>query len=346
MPNISEVAKRAKVSRTTVSRVLNEKEDVSEETRRRVMAAIKDMNYRPSALARSLVRQKTDTIGVILSDITDPFFSRIVQGVEDVAHKFDYGTVYASMRWDPKLKHNYINFLRNGRVDGLLMMGHTVGNEDYLREMVEENFPLVLVEYWIEKLHTSFISIDNGGGGYLATKHLLDLGHRRIAHLAGHRKARVSAERLEGYRRALGDFGIPFAEELVVYSDFTTEDAIPAAKKLLTLSVRPTAIFAGNDLMAYGVIHAARELCIEVPRDLALVGFDDIELASMVTPALTTVHQPRLEIGSMAAWTLIQQIENKEIQPTTTELKTSLVVRESCGAGVCKGFGIGLKVEK
>ncbi|WP_259372343.1 LacI family DNA-binding transcriptional regulator [Neomoorella thermoacetica] len=164
MPNISDVARRAGVSRTMVSRVLNGKDDVNEETRRRVLEAIKELNYRPSALARSLVKQKTDTIGVILSDITDPFFSLIIQGVEDVAHKFGYGIVYASMRWDPQIKHNYVSFLRNGRVDGLLMMGHTVGNEDYVREMVEDKFPLVLVEYWIENLKANFISIDNKGG--------------------------------------------------------------------------------------------------------------------------------------------------------------------------------------
>lgn len=337
MPNISDVARRAKVSRTTVSRVLNGKDDVNEETRRRVLEAIKELNYRPSALARSLVKQKTDTIGVILSDITDPFFSRIIQGAEDVAYKFGYGIVYASMRWDPEIKHNYVSFLRNGRVDGLIMMGHTVGNEDYVREMVEDKFPLVLVEYWIENLKANFISIDNKGGGYLATRHLLGLGHRRIAHVAGHKNAQVSQERLAGYRQALEEAGKLYDESMVVYSDFTTEGAIPVAKKLLSLPERPTAIFAANDLMAYGVIHAARELGLRVPQDLAVVGYDDIELASLVTPPLTTIHQPRYEIGSMAAWSLIQQIENKEMQPTVTEFKTNMVIRESCGAVFRRG---------
>jgi len=320
------------VSRTTVSRVLNHGSDVSEETRRRVMEAIEDLKYRPSALARSLIRQKTDTLGVILSDITDPFFSRIIQGVEDVAHKFGYGIVYASMRWDSQLKHNYVRFLSSGRVDGLLIMGHVVGNEDYVRTLVEEGFPAVLVEYWIEGLRANFISIDNRGGGYLATRHLLDLGHRCIAHLAGHRNAKVTAERLEGYRAALAEAGLPFDERLVVYCDFTTESALAASRNLLRLEPRPTALFAANDLMAYGAVHAAREAELEVPHDLAVVGFDNIELASLVSPPLTTVNQPRYEIGSVAALTLIQQIENKDAKPVSSEFKTSLVVRASCGA--------------
>ena len=332
MPNISDVAKRARVSRTTVSRVLNHGSDVSEETRRRVLEAIEALKYRPSALARSLIKQKTDTLGVILSDITDPFFSRIIQGVEDVAHKFGYGIVYASMRWDAQLKHNYVRFLSSGRVDGLLIMGHVVGNEDYVRTLVEEGFPTVLVEHWIEGLVANFISIDNQGGGYLATRHLLDLGHRRIAHLAGHRNARVAAERLQGYRAALAEAGVPFDDRLVVYCDFTTESALAAARDLLRLDPRPTAVFAANDLMAYGAVHAAREAELDVPRDLAVVGFDNIELASLVSPPLTTVSQPRYEIGSVAALTLIQQIENKDAKPVSSEFKTSLVVRESCGA--------------
>ncbi|MDW7674429.1 MAG: LacI family DNA-binding transcriptional regulator [Bacillota bacterium] len=330
MTTISDVAKLAGVSRTTVSRVLNGKEDVNEKTRERVLQVIEELKYRPSTLARSLVNQKNEMIGVILSDSSDPYFSRIIRGVEDIAHKFGYGVVYASMRWDPSIKSSYANFMKD-RTDGLLIIGSTVGSEDYLREIAEESFPLVLLEYQIENLKASFITIDNQDGAYTATKHLIQQGHRRIGHVAGHKNAQVAADRLAGYKQALTEYGIPYDGSLVIYSDFTTEGAIPATKKLLSLDKRPTAIFAANDSMAYGVIHAARELKLNVPQDLAVVGYDDIELASIIDPPLTTIHQPRYEMGSMAVWTLIQQIEQKHIH-TVNQFKTNLVIRESCGA--------------
>lgn len=331
MPTMRDVAEKAGVSLTTVSHVINHTRFVSDDVTERVHNAMEELNYRPNELARSLRRGQTNTLGLILPDSANPYFAEIGHAIEATSSSLGYNVILCNTHGAEDKEQHYINVLRNKQVDGILFVA-TGDKTNSISETLGENFPILLVDRELVGVRTDVIIVDNHQGGLLATRHLLELGHRRIACISGPSRLRPSSERISGYTQALEEAGLAFDPELFRMGDFHPSSGYQATLALLAVADPPTAVFTCNDLMAIGVIRAASELGRRVPDDLALVGFDDIELASYTIPPLTTISQPIDRMGDLAARTLIQRIEEDGLQaPTRQLLPVELVVRGSCG---------------
>ncbi|MFB0537887.1 MAG: LacI family DNA-binding transcriptional regulator [Anaerolineae bacterium] len=329
---MKDVAHRAGVSPTTVSHVINETRFVSEELRARVLEAMEELNYQPSAVARSLRRKETQTIGMIVPDSTNPFFAEVARGIEDTSFGQGYSVILCNSDGDMEKEQFYINVLVEKRVDGIIFVA-AGGSAQHLRSLLERDMPLVIVDREIAGVEVDSVLTDNLQGGYLATKHLIELGHRRIGCIAGPSDLTPSAERVTGYKRALAEHNLVVNEHLIRKGDFQYESGCEAVREFLTMDEPPTAVFACNDLMAVGAISGVRKRGWRVPEDLAIVGFDDIALASFTNPPLTTIAQPKYEIGILAAQMLMERIKDETMPPRRHLLETTLVVRESCHTG-------------
>jgi len=325
---IHEVAERAGVSVTTVSHVINETRPVSDDLRRRVLAAMGELGYQPNALARSLRRKETHTIGMIVPDSANPFFAEVARGIEDVSFEQGYSVILCNSDGDLATELLYVNVLTEKQVDGILFVAAGVSTE-HIRTLQARRMPLVVVDRDIPSVAVDSVLTDNASGGWLAVRHLVELGHRRIGCIAGPSDLTPSAERVTGYRRALRERDIPVDETLTVKGDFQYESGYQAAHQLLVMDDPPTAIFACNDLMAVGAIRAALELGRQVPASLSVVGFDDVRLASFTNPPLTTIVQPKFEMGTLAATMLLERIRDRDMPPCRRLLDTSLIIRQS-----------------
>jgi LacI family transcriptional regulator len=330
MSTIREVAGRARVSPTTVSHVLNATRFVSEEIRARVLSAMAELGYRPNAVARSLRRGRTHTLGLILPDSANPYFAELGREIEAAAFGRDHSVVLCNTEGDQRRERVYLDLLAKRQVDGLLYV--PAGDRaDVLRGLLHRPLPVVLVDRDLAGAPVDVVLSDKRGGARLATRHLIALGHRRIGCIGGPSSLAMSGRRLQGYRDALAEAGLPVDEGLVLRGDYRPQSGWAAARSLLALADPPTAIFAANDLMAIGVLRAAGELGRRVPGDLAVVGFDDIELASYTTPPLTTVSQSAGEVGRAAVELLLERLADPARPPVRRTLETRLVVRASCG---------------
>lgn len=334
MPTIFDVARRAGVSKSSVSRVLNGG-PVSSKTRQAVLDAIQELGYRPNVAARGLVTKRSQTVGFVLTDVADPYYSQIIRGVDAALSEKGYSLVLCSARWDNERELSYIRLLAEHRVDGLLVLsGQTTSSEHILHALSEEmERPIVVIDRSIPGAGFDTIGVDDFAAAAGAVRHLINLGHTRIAHVTGPLNYHSGVHRLQGYRHALAQAGIPVDDSLIVPGDFTKRGGYEAAAKLFSRSEPPTAIFAANDVSALGVWQAAREWGLRIPEDLALVGFDDIELLSLADIPLTTVRQPRYDYGYMGTQMLLARIEEGG-QPGKRRqviLPTELVIRSSCG---------------
>lgn len=325
-----DVAERAGVSVTTVSHVINETRPVSDDLRRRVLEAMHALGYQPNALARSLRRKETHTIGMIVPDSANPFFAEVARGIEDASFEQGYSVILCNSDGDLEKELLYTNVLSEKRVDGILFVAAGVSTE-HIRALQARQMPLVVVDRDIPDVVVDSVLIHNARGGWLATQHLIELGHRRIGCITGPSDVTPSAERVIGYQQALQEAGIPLDEALIVKGDFQYESGYRAAQQLLALDDPPTAIFACNDLMAVGAISAAVELGFQVPARLSVVGFDDIRLASFANPPLTTVAQPKYEMGVVAMTMLLERMRERDMSPRRRLLDIRLVVRQSTG---------------
>ncbi|SMB93451.1 transcriptional regulator, LacI family [Thermanaeromonas toyohensis ToBE] len=322
------MAKRAKVGISTVSRVLNNSGYVSPKTRERVLKAIEELNFEPNYLAKSLSSGKTRTIALILPDITNPFFPAIARGVEDAVKRKEYHVILCNTDGDSQQEALHAKALREKAVDGLIFTASSKNNKHVL-ELVEVGIPVVLIDRRVEGNNLDAVLVDNVAGAYEATKYLIGLGHKYIGFIAGP-DVTTALERQEGYCRALKEAGIEVKEKLIQPGNFRYESGYTGALNLLEYGV--TAILAANDLMALGAMRAIEEKGLRIPQDIAVVGFDDIPLASLVKPALTTVNQPAYQMGALAAEILLERIEGKRAgEPKEVILTPSLVIRESCG---------------
>jgi LacI family transcriptional regulator len=324
-----DVAERTGVSVTTVSHVINRTRHVSDDVRDRVLAAMEELGYQPNALARSLRRKETQTVGVIIPNSADPFFSEVTRGVEDTCFERGYSTILCNSDSDPAKELHYTSVLMEKRVDGILFLAAGGKSTEHIHTLQGRGMPLVVVDRHVPELALDAVLINNDWGGWLATQHLIDLGHRRIGCITGPSDLTLSAERVTGYRRALREAGLPLDETLVVKGDFQYESGHRAALRFLALPQPPTAVFACNDLMAVGALTAALRQGCRVPADLSVVGFDDVALASFVYPLLTTVAQPKYEMGVIATTMLLERIKHPAMPPRRQLLETRLVVRES-----------------
>ncbi|CUS99148.1 LacI family DNA-binding transcriptional regulator [Candidatus Kryptobacter tengchongensis] len=328
---IKDVAKKAKVSVATVSRVINQNYPVSEETKRRVLKAIQELNYSPNPTARSLVLKKTHTIGVVLPDMHGEFFSEIIKEIDKKAREFGYHVLLTSSHSNLQELDEALISLLNGKVDGMIIMNPSL-KSIYVETRLLRKTPLVLLNCCGDIQNSDVILIDNYTGAYNLTKHLIKHGHEKIAVITGPVDNFDSIERLKGYKDALKDAGIALSPELEFHGDFTKDSGYEIMKKILVLPSKPTAIFALNDEMAIGAIQYAKKIGLKIPTDIAIVGFDDIPIAEYINPSLTTVRVPIDKVGSLAAEKLFKRIEKgSEIKFSKTILETTLIVRESCG---------------
>jgi LacI family transcriptional regulator len=328
MTTIREVAESAGVSYATVSHVINNTRVVSQETRARVLEAMAALNYRPNALARSLRQGKTNTIGLVLPDSANPFFAEISRSVEDEAFKKGYSVFLCNTELDTQRELFYVDVLSKKQVDGIIFVA--AGDQaDSLDFLLHENMPVVMIDRDVPNVEVDAVLIDNQLGGFLATRHLLELGHQRIACIAGPSSITPSAERLIGYRRALEQAGIAYEESLIVRGDYHAQSGMQLTRSILAMDPRPTAIFALNDLMALGALRAAAEANYSVPEDLAVVGYDNLELAQFTNPPLTTIAQPKKEVGVQAINLLVDRMSHKNRAPSRLVLPPELIVRHS-----------------
>jgi LacI family transcriptional regulator len=330
MPTMREVAEKAQVSPTTVSHVINNTRHVSEVVRSRVLAAMHELGYRPNALARSLRRGKTFTIGLILPDSANPFFAEIGRYIEEAAFQSGYNVILCNTEGNYYREQIYVDLLIKKQVDGLIFVAAGDQSES-LRSLLHEEILVVLIDRQVQGVEVDVVLSDNLQGGYLATKHLLELGHTRIACVAGPSNVTPSSERVTGYRKALLEANLTLDDRLIMSGNFRVDSGHHIVNGLLDLPRPPTAVFASNDLMAIGAMRAVAQKGLHVPRDFSIVGFDDIELASYTTPSLTTVRQPKMEMGKNAVDLLINRINDGEHSPSLILLNNTLVKRDSTG---------------
>lgn len=328
MTTIRDVAHQAGVSVTTVSHVINETRFVSDELRQRVLAAMADLDYQPNALARSLRRKQTHTLGMILPDSANPFFAEVAHSIERASFARGYNAILCNSGGDLDKELVYANVLMEKQVDGIIFVAAGLSTE-HIQAILAREVPLVVVDRDLPGIEVDAVLCDNLGGGYAATQHLIQLGHRRIGCITGPSDVTPSAERVMGYRRALAEKGQPVDETLIQRGDFQFASGATAMHYFLSLPEPPTAVFACNDLMAIGAISAATELRRRVPDDLAVVGFDDVALASFSNPPLTTIAQPKQEMGELAIDLLLARAADRAAPPQRRLLPARLVVRRS-----------------
>jgi LacI family transcriptional regulator, repressor for deo operon, udp, cdd, tsx, nupC, and nupG len=330
MSSIKDVARLAGVSIATVSRTLATPEKVSEATRRKVQQAIQRSGYVRNELARSFRMQSTQTILVLVPDIGNPFYSLIIQGLEEIAQRHRYRLLLGDLQNSAERELEYLQGVMQRQVDGVISLGHALPQVRTFKD--GKTVPLVMACEYLHDTSVASVSIDNAGAAALATRHLVERGHRRIAFINGPASTPLSKDRLRGYRAALKGAGLPYAAELVLRGDFSLASGERAAQALLAAEREFTAIFAANDAMGIGAIKVLRAHGLLVPRDVSVVGFDDIEFAQYVEPPLTTIHQPRREIGRAAMARMIALLDGDHEPPNAIVLDHELVVRGSTAA--------------
>ncbi|WP_312807689.1 LacI family DNA-binding transcriptional regulator [Comamonas sp.] len=335
MSSIKDVARLAGVSVTTVSHVLNKTRSVLPATQERVLEAVQTLGYVPSAVARSLKTQATHTIGMLVPDNSNPYFAELVRAVEDACFAAGYALLLCNTDNDAGRQQVYLDVLSQKRVDGLIVAS-TSDDALMSQHLVQTALPMVLIDRAIAGLERPCVQTDHVQGGMLATQHLMALGRKRIACVAGPQDLQSSEQRVQGWRQALQLVGLP--SDLLMHGDFTVNGGYVAMQRLLHDggANRPTAVFACNDLMAMGALRAVHEAGLQVPRDVAVVGYDDIELASYTQPALTTVAQPTRAMAQQALAWLLERIQagrsSGPAAAATQMLVPALVTRESSRA--------------
>jgi LacI family transcriptional regulator len=327
-PTMGDVAERAGVSKTTVSHVINNTRFVEEETRQRVLEAIAELGYRPSVLARSLTTKRTQTVGVIVSDVSNHFFAEVLSGIEDVLMPENYALLVCNTAEILEREAHYLDLLMRQRVDGIIAAA-TSQRWEVLTEAEVQNMPVVFVDRIFEGLDGPFVGVDNRNGAYLGTKHLIEYGHRRIGVLAGFQRLSTMRERLVGFRQALQEHDIPLPEEWVITSPLSIEGGRDALRQLWSLPEHPSAVFVNNNLLALGTLRALKELGLRCPEDISVVGFDDHPWAAVSDPPLTVVRQPARQLGQAAAQMVLALIDGEQPPASRVILDCELVLRQS-----------------
>jgi LacI family transcriptional regulator len=325
---MSDVAREAGVSLMTVSRVVNDKHDVSAATRQRILQVIERLDYRPSGIARGLATQRTRTMGLVVPDIANPFFSDLARGAEHEAYARGYSVFLCNTEEDPQREHSVLQSLEDKRVDGVVLCSSRLGHDE-LRAALAHHSAVVLVNLPLDEDHVGTVLIDDVTGGYIATQHLLQAGHRAVGFLAGPPTSQSSRQRAKGYQAALTAAGLPYNAAWAAFCSPMVKGAQATARAVLKDHPELTALFCYNDLVAVGVLQACTELGRRVPGDLAVVGYDDIPLAALVTPPLTTCRVPRYELGVQAMRLLLDHIDGCPGECKEVMLQPELIIRTS-----------------
>ncbi len=331
--DIYTIAEYAGVSKSTVSRVLNNKDDVSEATRKKVIDVINNLNYKPNSSAKGLASQRTKTIGLVVSEITNSFFSMFVKGAEDKAMEENYNIMLANSNWIVEEELKCIRIFEEGRVDGILKIsgGGDELLDQYLNNLANKDMPLIIVDRKLDNDNIPKVNVNNIAGAYKGTKYLLELGHRNIAFVKGDNIAAsdASVDRVKGYKKALIENNIDY--QVIEPGFFNREDAYKATEKIMKNHPEVTAIFYASDMMAVGGLKALKNAGLKVPEDISILGFDDIELASIIDPALSTLRQPRYQMGYIGMEKLIDKLEGrpKEVYAEDIIFELELIERDS-----------------
>jgi LacI family transcriptional regulator len=332
---IKDIARKANVSHTTVSRALNNKSRIKNETKEKILSIAKELNYRPDFVARSLVMRRTKTLGLVITTIANPFYTELSQGIEATAISLGYNIILCSTNYDLSAEKKFVDMLQSKGVDGIIFTSAHMGDPNIIG-LAEEGFPIILVNrrtyHPIVRNKVDYVGVDNILGGFLAVEHLIRLGHERIGVIGGSSESSVGFERLEGGKKALATYGLEAVGDYFLEGDFLKGSGYQGGKKFLEMDEPPTAIFATNDYMALGAYQAIMEEGIRVPEGIALVGFNDIEFTSMKGIELTTIGQKKYEMGALAVRTLVERIEGGKVgPPKEIILEPELIIRKTCG---------------
>lgn len=325
-PTMKEVARLANVSVSTVSHVINKTRFVSSSTRQKVLKAMDKIGYHPNMIARSLRRRKTNTIGLVISDITNPFFPGVVRGIEKQLIKKGYSIILTNTDDDIEKEKNLVTLLYGKRVDGFIIV--TAGGESkHIESLIQLRVPVVLLDRKISGLKLDAVLVDNEGGTRKLTEYLINLGHKRIGIITGPLNVFTGKERLNGYLKALQEYSLPRDDKLIKTGDFRQESGYSLTLELLSLSSPPTAILACNNLVGIGAMDALKEKGIRIPDEIELVIFDDLPWFGHLNPPLTVVAQPTFKLGEMAAKLLLEQIRGRK-KPKEIVLEVELKKRQ------------------
>lgn len=329
MATIKDVARLAGVSTTTVSHVINKTRFVAEATQEKVLEAVKELNYAPSAVARSLKCNTTRTIGMLVTQSTNLFFSEVIDGVESYCYRQGYTLILCNTGGIYEKQRDYIRMLAEKRVDGILVMCSDLTQE--LSEMLESHadIPKVIMDWGPEASKADKIIDNSELGGYLATKYLIDRGHKDIACLSGHLNKLACQERITGFRRAMAEANLEVNDNWILEGNFECDTAVLAADKIIAMDKMPTAVFCFNDTMALGLMSRLQQKGVRVPDDISVIGYDNIELAEYFSPPLTTIHQPKRRVGKNAFEILLERIKDKEHERRIFEMHPEIVERDT-----------------
>jgi LacI family transcriptional regulator len=337
MATIRDVAEKAGVSVTSVSHVVNESRFVTPGLKTKILNAMKELDYRPNIVAQSLRRKRSFTLGLIIPDIVNPYFAEIARHVEDASFDHGYSLIICNSDQDFSMESRYAQVLADKQVDGAILV--SAGTNPAKSVAPALSIPFIMLDRELPNLHrpTDSIQSDNLKGGYLVASHLLSLEHRDFACITGLQNIHPSCRRLEGFRKALEEADLHLDDERILQGDFRPESGYRCALAIMQWRPRPTAIFAFNDLMAFGAITALYEKGIRVPEDISVVGYDNIEQSSYFAPRLTTVAQPHHEMGRMAVEKLLERIANKNLADRVFHISPRLVLRSSTAFAKQKG---------
>ncbi len=336
---LEDIARQAGVSRSTVSRVLNDHPNVRGDVRKRVQDVIESTGFRPHAAARSLASQRSWTIGLVYPQsvsffFTDPYYPQLTKGIAQACNQQNYTLALFLVDSKEDEKKIFTNVTRKSLLDGVLVQSGHHGDQQIIGHLVDANMPQVVIGRPFRSDNVSYVDIDNINAAYNAVTHLIRLGYKRIATITGPEHSTVGLDRKAGYIKALNERGLDADPALLVEGDFTENGGYHAMKKLLP--ARPDAVFAASDIMAIGAMRAAREAGLRIPQDIAFVGFDDLPIATLPDVQLTTVRQPVAQFGARAVEILLDLIENGINPPRHIVMETELIIRNSCGAGIKK----------
>lgn len=330
MPNLLDIAKRAGVAPITVSRVINNSGYVSQSTRERVETVVKELGYVPNTIARGLRSKRTHTLALVVTDITNPYFTSMARGVEDVAGASNYTVIYCNTDESEAKEEKYANMLAQRQVDGVLLVPSR-GNVKTIQFLKSNDINVVVLDRRVSGEGADVVYSDSKNGASRLTKLLIGLGHKRIAIIAGSRGVSTSEDRVVGYQQALSDAGLGDTE-FIYYGAFNEQSGYQLANQAMTQTPRPTAIFGGNNFVAMGAIKAIHDLNLDVPGDVSVVGFDDLPEFMFMKPFLTVARQPAYEMGRLAAEILLKRITGEMLEEHREFiLPVEIVVRESSG---------------
>lgn len=334
---IHDVAKKAGYSITVVSHALNDNPRINEKTREKIKAVAKKLGYYPNIFARSFARQRSELIGVVVPGILTSFYPEVIQGIKERLLQEKYSFILAISDDKREEEKRAIEFLRQRQVDGLIIAPcQDEGNRNYYKRLIKDRVPLVFIDRYLHDLDISSVVTDNIEGGYLATKYLLDLGHRRIGLLRAEFNCSTTRERIEGYKKALAEYSVYFDDNLFKSSLYNIggdsyEVNSDIIKSYLAMKPQPTALFVIHDAMAVSVMGTLLNLGIKIPDDMSLIGYDNLKVVNHLPVPLTTISQPKVEMGKRATEILLENIKDNKIKSQTIKLKPELIIRNSCG---------------